>query len=93
MAEYTKEWKVLFTQTTQFALEANGLGMRVQLRKPIPREEVQAIANLMAAAPELYEACKDALEALRWLPDLLSGTIHKDTKIKLRQVIAKAEGK
>jgi hypothetical protein len=55
-------------------------------------EEIKANANLMAAAPDLLDACKDSLNVLEMM--------HKQTKYPgvyaverfLRNAIAKAEG-
>lgn len=48
-------------------------------------EEAEANAHLIAAAPELYEACKMAL-----LKCQITDSWHNDV---LKQAIAKAEGK
>jgi hypothetical protein len=52
-------------------------------------ETVQANASLIAAAPELYEACRRALDFIDDLPIPGNSIILRD----LRDVIAKAEGR
>lgn len=57
----------------------------------LPESEQEANARLMAAAPELLEACKDALEFIDFLmhDSLVS---DGETRNMLRAAIAKAEG-
>jgi hypothetical protein len=57
--------------------------------KTVCPEESQANARLIAAAPELLEACKEALEHF----DKYTKGIVIDAKDSLRMAIAKAEGK
>ncbi len=53
-------------------------------------DEEKANARLVAAAPELLEACKLALEVDLALPDLDQ---HPGMQGKLQEAIARAEGK
>lgn len=58
------------------------------------REEIEANAALIAAAPDLLEACKEALsfsETLNGGP--FSEGLPSETESHLRAAIAKAEGK
>lgn len=52
-------------------------------------EEVKANARLIASAPELLEACKDIVNELGNFKNI----IQYDSFIKVKQAIAKAEGK
>ena len=55
------------------------------------QSEALANARLIAAAPELLEACEDALKKLEWPictnNDILS---MKDCRVRLKAIIAKA---
>ncbi len=65
------------------------------------REEHEANAKLIAAAPDLLKACKDVLAALEksteatgeilWLDHVLPG-VHESAMERLKNVIAQAEG-
>ena len=58
-----------------------------------PREDIEtlAIAELIAAAPELLEALKDLLIVKVRIHDLTENDVHSITKAKA--IIAKLEGK
>jgi hypothetical protein len=58
------------------------------LERYMNRDERLANAALMTAAPELLEACE---EALAWIEDRMPG-IAVDAKDSLRMAIAKAKG-
>lgn len=58
----------------------------------ITEANVEANARLIAAAPDLLEAAKDALESLRRLPNGL-GAFRVTCMQQLVNAIAKAEGK
>lgn len=55
--------------------------------------EKLANARLIAAAPELLEACKEALRVLKYYSSFIPGDVFSQIKNNLEQAIAKAEGK
>jgi hypothetical protein len=60
-----------------------------------PKEE-EGNANVLAAAPELLEACEDVLHQIGTDSDLenITGAAkYKTLEVKLRAAIAKAEGR
>jgi len=56
-------------------------------------EEGQDNARLIAAAPELLEAARQALSDLEWIEKQKAGTNMQASILILRAAIAKAEGK
>lgn len=53
-----------------------------------------ANARLIAAAPDLLEACKAALKTLDWMADLMpNNELATPQRAALRAAIAKAEGR
>ncbi len=54
--------------------------------------DFQANARLISAAPELLEACKNALNWIMW-NDTQGFRGYEDLKIELKRAINKAEGK
>ena len=59
----------------------------------IPMDEVADNARLIAAAPELLEAARQALSDLEWIEKQKAGTNMQASILILRAAIAKAEGK
>jgi len=88
MAKYTEgEWKV--TGTNKNIVYSKSFLCQVMSNASNPfitDEELEADAQLIACAPELLKACKNALEYLK-----LSNKAGATQNI-LKQAIAKAEG-
>jgi len=69
----------------------------------LPREQVESNARLLAAAPDLLEACQAVLAALEnadlqgtvlWIePPYQAPAVHESAQERLQAVIAKATGK
>lgn len=57
----------------------------------MPREEGEANAHLISAAPDMYEACKTMMDALNKLPRGLPDSTFTEPYFIMREAIAKAE--
>ncbi len=88
--EYTKgEWT-----TTPFQVVADGQAIAdcvlgIQRQPKMTSTELRANIRLITAAPDLYEACKEALKALTPWTDYKT----QEANITLQKAIKKAEGK
>lgn len=97
MAKHTPgPWKVIvihpgFTMDKVADYEIwGGDGMNLVCRyKPVDSEDNEANARLIATAPDLLEACKEALIDLEFLKDYIPRGSNSIKKLK--QAIAKAE--
>jgi hypothetical protein len=56
------------------------------------KEQAEANACLIAAAPDLLEACKNALESVKYAQNNTGADFMFNTSEILKQAIAKAEG-
>lgn len=97
---YTKgEWKVetrLFPATVWAV--AKGRETEVATIHPQPNDQDVANAQLIASAPDLYEACKYLLDFLamptdEWVQKYGAGITQRQACDKARQAITKAESK
>ena len=81
-------------ESTFLVAQARGWGHLQYLGEAKAVAEQEANAHLIAAAPDLLEACNDAMEAL----DFCTTSIYKEDKrkqaiVKLMKALAKAEAK
>lgn len=87
-------WNIGKVSEEIFATDENGIPRTICQRAEDDEFEAkpwEANAHLIASAPELLEACKDALESLKRLEDK-DGAYRVTNISQLQQAIAKAEG-
>ena len=96
--EYTKgEWKLDRCSMAEATIETGDMLIQIYFHRMLPLAVCEANARLIAAAPDMYEACKEALEVVCYWLD--GEAVQRDNinyraiALDLRKAINKAEGK